>query len=89
MSYPLWPNHFIHSGAIGNSCLLFPSSILDTFRPGGLIFWCHTILAFYRVHEVLTASILEWFAVPPPVDHILSELSAMAHVLGGPVWHGS
>ena len=56
---------------------LFPSSILDTFRPGGLIFWCHTILAFYRVHEVLTASILGWFADPPPVDHILSELSAM------------
>ena len=37
-SYPLWPSCFIHSGAIGNSPLLFPSSILDIFRPGGLIF---------------------------------------------------
>ena len=41
---------------VGNSSLLFPSSLLDTFRPGGLIFWCHAFLAFYIVHEVLVAS---------------------------------
>ena len=57
-------------------------SILDTFRPGGLIFWCRIFLAFYAVHKVLTASILEWFAVPFSVDHVLSELSAMTH----PCW---
>ena len=55
-SYLLWPRHFIHSRAIGDSPPLFHSSILDTFRPGGLIFWCHTFLAFYVVHEVLMAS---------------------------------
>ena len=65
-SYLLWPRHFIHSGAIGNSPLLFPSIILATF-----------FLAFYIVHDVLMASTLGWFAIPPPVDHVLSEFSAM------------
>ena len=55
-SHPLRPSLFIDSGAIGNLPLLFTSSLLDTFRPGGLIFWCHTFLAFYIVHEVLIAS---------------------------------
>ena len=63
-SYPLWPSHFIHSGAIGNSFPLFPTSILDTFRPEGLIFWCHIFLACYIVHEVLKTNILGWFAIP-------------------------
>ena len=36
---------------------LFPSSILDTFQPGRLIFWCHIFLPFYTVHGALTASI--------------------------------
>ena len=62
--YLLWSRHFIHSGVIGNSPLVFPSSILDTFRPGGLIFWCHIFFAFYTIHEVLMASILKWFAIP-------------------------
>ena len=35
-SYLLWPSHFIHSGAIGNSHPLFTSSILDIFRPEGM-----------------------------------------------------
>ena len=57
-SYLLWPSCFICFRAIGNSPPLSPSSILDTFRPGGLIFQCHIFLAFYIVHEVLTARIL-------------------------------
>ena len=36
----LWPSCFILSGAICSSLLLFSSSILNTLRPGGLIFWC-------------------------------------------------
>ena len=40
--------------------------MLDTF-----------FLAFYTFHEVLMASTLGWFAIPPLADHILSELSAM------------
>ena len=63
--------------AIGNSPPLFPSSILDTFRPGGPIFWCRTFLAFYTVHEVLTASILGWFAIPSSSGSRLAELFAM------------
>ena len=34
MSFLLWPSHFIHSRAISNCPLLFPSSILDIFPPG-------------------------------------------------------
>ena len=44
--------------------LLSSPVALDTFRPGGLIFWCHIFLVFYTVHEVLTASTLGWFAIP-------------------------
>ena len=38
---------------------------------------CPMATSFYTVHEVLTASILGGLPFPPPVDHILSELSAM------------
>ena len=51
--------------------------MLDTFRPGGLIFWCHNFLFFYAIHEVLMESILGGLPFPSPVDHILSERSAM------------
>ena len=53
--------------------------MLDTFRPGKLIFQYHVFLSFYIVHEVLTASIRGGLPFPPPVDHILSELSTMTH----------
>ena len=36
VSFLLWPSCFILSGAIGNWPLFFPSSILDTFWPGGV-----------------------------------------------------
>ena len=36
MLYPLWPIRLIHSGAMDNSPLLFPSTMLDTFRLGGI-----------------------------------------------------
>ena len=32
----------------------------------GLIFWCHIFLPFHYVHGVLTARILEWFAILSP-----------------------
>ena len=38
-SFLLWPRLLIHSIVINNSPLLFPSSILDSFCHGGLIFW--------------------------------------------------
>ena len=34
-------------------------------------------LPFHTVHGVLKGRILKWFAVPFPVDHILSDLSTM------------
>ena len=34
---------------------------------------------FHTVHGVLKAKILKWFALPSPVDHVLSELSTMTH----------
>ena len=36
VSFPLWPSHFILSGAISNCPPFFPSSILDTYQPGGV-----------------------------------------------------
>ena len=63
-SFPLWSSRFILPGIISSSPPLFPSSLQDTIRPGGLIFWCHIFLSFYTVHEVLTASILGWQAIP-------------------------
>ena len=33
--------------------VVFPSSILDTFQPGGLIFRCDIFFAFYTVHRIL------------------------------------
>ena len=32
---------------------LFLSGILDTYHPGGLIFWCHIFLPFHTVHGFL------------------------------------
>ena len=64
-SFLPWPSCLILSGAISNGPPFFPSSILDTFWPGGLlIFQCHIYLPFHTVHGVLTARILAWFAIP-------------------------
>ena len=62
-SLPLWSSCLILSGAINNCPPLFPSSILDTFQPGRLIFSCHTFLPFHTIHGVRFAGILEWFAL--------------------------
>ena len=37
----------------------------------------HNFLLFHTAHGVLKARILIWFAIPPLVDHILSELSTV------------
>ena len=74
--FSLWLSLFILSGAISP---LFSSSILGTYLPGEFIFQCHIFLPFHTVHGVLRARMLKWFAVPSPVDHILSERSTMTH----------
>ena len=46
------------------------------------------LLPFHTVHGVLKARIVKWFAIPSPVDHILSDLYTMiclyTIILGGP-----
>ena len=72
VSFLLWPNCFILPGAINNCPPLFPSSMLDTFWPGGLIFWHHIFFPFDTICGVLPFTY--------PVDHILSELFTVAHL---------
>ena len=63
-----WPNYFILSGAISSFLPLLPSSILDTFQPGGLIFWCHIFFVFLhsswgshgKYTGVVCHSLLQW-----------------------------
>ena len=44
---------------------------------GELIFGCHIFLPFHTDHGIFTARILEQFAFPLPVDHVVSELFIM------------
>ena len=63
------------------SCLpLFPSSLLDTFRPGRLIFGVISFCLF--IHFMGFSRRVYWSGVPflPPVDHILSEPSAVTRL---------
>ena len=60
-SFLLWS---ILSGAISNCPPLFPSSMLDIFQPGGLIFRHHIFCFFIMFMGFLGAWILEWFAIP-------------------------
>ena len=50
----------------------------------GRSYRCHIFLPFYTFHGVLTASTLEWLPSLPPVDHVLSELSAVTILSGWP-----
>ena len=76
VSFLLWLRGFIPSGV---SSLLISSSILGTYWPVELIFWCPIFLPFHTVHGFLKARILKWFAIHSSVDHVLSELSTMTH----------
>ena len=53
---------------------------MGTYRPGEFIFQYPIILPFHIVHGVLKAKILKWFAIPFPVDHVMSELSTMTRL---------
>ena len=87
-SFPLWPSCFILS--LRNCPLFFPSSILDTFRSGVLIFWCHIFLPLYTVHGVLITGTLEWFASPSSSGlHLFRTLHYDPSILGGPAQQGS
>ena len=59
---------------------MISSSILGTYLPGEFLFQYPIILPFHTVHGVLKARILNWFAIPSLVDHILSNLSTMTRL---------
>ena len=44
------------------------------------IFQSPIFLPFHTVHGVLKERILKWFAIPFPVEHILSNLSTMTRL---------
>ena len=54
------------SGTISNCSSLLPSSMLNTFRSEGLIFWCHIFLPFHTIHGVLGASLVAQKLKPLP-----------------------
>ncbi|CAI9157153.1 unnamed protein product [Rangifer tarandus platyrhynchus] len=54
-----------------------PVSVLDTYRPEGLIFQCHIFLPFRTVNGGLKARMLKWFPFLSQMDQILSVLSTM------------
>ena len=62
-SYLCQPSYFILIGAMSNYPPLLPSSVLDTFRLRGLIFWHSIFLPFHTAHGVCQARILEWIAI--------------------------
>ena len=77
--FPLWLSIFIPSGAIS---LLFSSNVLGTYQLGSSSFSVIYFLSFHTVNRVLKARMLKWFAIPFPLDHILSELS----IITRPSW---
>ena len=74
----------LHS--FGTISLFFPSSILDTYRPGeGLIFQCHIFLPFHTLNGALKARILKWFAIPfSSGSHFVRPLVARTCPLASP-----
>ena len=89
-SFLLWPSHFILTGAITNFPPAFPSSILDTFWTGGLIFRRHIFLPFHTLCGVLQTRILKWVAISLSSDPcFVRTLHYDPPVLGGHAGHGS
>ena len=81
VSFLLWPCSFILSGAISNCPLLFPSSILDTYQPGGLSFQCHIFCLFILFMGFLWQEYWSGLPIPSPVFRTLHYDPS---ILGGP-----
>ena len=85
--FSLWIHLFILSGVIS---LLFPSSILGTYRPEEVIFQYHIFLSFHAIHGVLKERILKWFAIPFFTGpRFVRTLHHDSPILGGHTRHGS
>ena len=79
----LWPSRFTLSGAVGSTPPLLPRSIWTPPNLGDTSFSCHTIVSFYTVHQVLSASILGWFAISSSSgSHFLRTLRCDPSILG-------
>ena len=82
LSFLLWPNRFFLSIAISNCPPLFPSGTFDSLRPwgggsySGVIPFCLFML-FMGFSQQEYRRCLPF---PPPVDHVLSELSSMTYL---------
>ena len=79
MSFLLWPNCFVPSGAASNCPLLFPSSRLDTFWLRGLSSIVISFCFFILFRGLSQQEYWSGLTFPGPVDHILSELFPMTH----------
>ena len=78
VSFPIWPSHFILSGAISNWPLLFSSGIFGATSDledssSGIIPFCLFILSMGFCKQEYWSGL----PFPSPVDHILSELFTM------------
>ena len=83
------PDTSFLSGTISSCPLVFPSSILDTFRPEELIFRYHIFLPFHAVPGVLVARILEWVAISSSSrPRFVRTLHPEPSILGDTAWHG-
>ena len=80
----------LHSGAISSCLPLLPSSILDTFQPGGLP---SGVTSFCLFILFMGFSWQEyWSGLPFPSSsgpHFVRTLHYDSYVLGGPAQHGS
>ena len=75
VSYPFASSYGCSSSGVISFCLLIRL----------LIFWCHILLPFHTVHWILTARMLEWFAIPSSSGPLfVRTLHHDLSVLGGP-----
>ena len=70
--------HYFRFGSISSFFLeLFLHWSPVAYQPGDFIFQCLIFLPLHAVHGILKARVLKWFAIPFPVDHVLSEFYTM------------
>ena len=74
--FSLWLCLFILSGVISP---LFSSSILGTYQPGEFIFSGLSFCLFILFMRFSRKEYWSGLPFPSPVDHVLSELSTLAH----------
>ena len=75
----------LSESALHSSPVAYCLPIWESHLLGSLFF-----LPFHTINGVLMARILEWFAIPPSVDHVLSEHFSLWPIhLGWPWQYGS